>query len=919
MANCLIKKITSDGFGIILNNVKNATLLGITFINCRGIRVSNTVNLTILKCIDCENSDIISCWISESQNITISNSSFLKRVLLIECKGGKVVNNVCGYGLTLSRSEMCVVLNNTIEEVVEGGLFAGCVFTSYNKDVAIVGNIIRSSIVGICVFNDYSLNIFNNTIYANQWCIDVFSQGNITLRGNRLYNASIGLTLTIYSPPFVCGIDIDETNYVNDLPVIFIKDRAREKISFRHEIGEVIFLNCTNLTLSETTIKYGGINVRFCRDLHIINNKISDSYAGIFVYTEVASEGTYVTIIENNTIFHNTYGILFDATTAYDTPTVVIKGNIFYENYIGCEILNCLLFENNYFFRNEIAIDTWASVRTRFENNTLIKNREGLYLDGGVSTRIVNNSFIENEELAITLGFNCGFTQTYENAFINNNNNTTQVWEGHLIGHENGNCWNSSSAGNFWSNWLSPDNNSDGFVDKPYPVPLAGHNDFLPLTRPSRIIIVHEFCPAASCWKVPIEAEVWGSKLPITSVKLHYKYQNEEFLTRDLELQGGDGRHGKYLCTLDFSYNPKICEVEYYITAEDESGNLESTNMFWFAFEKSVPQRPTNLQVEVSPTSSSLFWLPPLHNGSSSLLFYNIYRGISPENKSLLASVDANTTSFVDTNVTPGITYYYHVTAVNAIGESEPSNTVCVTVPLAKLTAKILVAKSTLRSDEENEFRVIVADAETGEPVKNATVSLSTQLPGKFESLAGQTDANGTFTTKFVAGNVNASIFGKLVANISAEHYENATTSILLGILPGEMKISVEIDKTAVKVGENFTVVVSVKDENGRGVENATVEIFVGQNGVVAGEYQKVTNAEGGAVFTFSALKEGNLVFQVIAKKEGFAEAKSGAGVWIKSVPEQGIDFGIPLALLLIVLLIVGIWEGMKGRQKISS
>ncbi|MEM3888384.1 MAG: hypothetical protein QXO11_08145, partial [Thermoplasmata archaeon] len=61
------------------------------------------------------------------------------------------------------------------------------------------------------------------------------------------------------------------------------------------------------------------------------------------------------------------------------------------------------------------------------------------------------------------------------------------------------------------------------------------------------------------------------------------------------------------------------------------------------------------------------------------------------------------------------------------------------------------------------------------------------------------------------------------------------------------------------------------------------------------------------------------LVFQVVAKKEGYAEARSGVGVWIKAVPEQGIDFGIPFALLLIVLLIVGIWEERKGGQKISS
>ncbi|MEM4293105.1 MAG: hypothetical protein QXJ27_02915, partial [Thermoplasmata archaeon] len=216
-------------------------------------------------------------------------------------------------------------------------------------------------------------------------------------------------------------------------------------------------------------------------------------------------------------------------------------------------------------------------------------------------------------------------------------------------------------------------------------------------------------------------------------------------------------------------------------------------------------------------------------------------------------------------------------------------------------------------SGEEILLSVLVTYAD-GEGVENATVSLSTQLPGRFESEIGQTDANGTFTTKFVAGNVNSSVFGKVVATVSAEGYENATASILLGILPKEMRITVEVDKPEVRVGENFTVVVWVRDENGKGIENASVEIC--GNGMVTGEYQKFTDGQGRAVFTFSALKDGNLLLQVVAKKEGHAEARAGAGVFIKAMHEQKIDLSIPLALLLIFLICLSFWVERRERPR---
>jgi fibronectin type 3 domain-containing protein len=63
---------------------------------------------------------------------------------------------------------------------------------------------------------------------------------------------------------------------------------------------------------------------------------------------------------------------------------------------------------------------------------------------------------------------------------------------------------------------------------------------------------------------------------------------------------------------------------------------------------------------------------------------YNVYRGTSSggEGSTPLNSTPINGTSYVDTNVTAGMTYYYVVTSVGSNGvQSAPSNETEASVP----------------------------------------------------------------------------------------------------------------------------------------------------------------------------------------------------------------------------------------------
>lgn len=80
----------------------------------------------------------------------------------------------------------------------------------------------------------------------------------------------------------------------------------------------------------------------------------------------------------------------------------------------------------------------------------------------------------------------------------------------------------------------------------------------------------------------------------------------------------------------------------------------------------SLSQIPGNLQVALS-------WTIPSTNNGGAITSYKVYRGITSGGETLVASGGCsalgNVTSCTDSGLTNGTTYYYQVSAVNAVGE----------------------------------------------------------------------------------------------------------------------------------------------------------------------------------------------------------------------------------------------------------
>ncbi|MDG6220588.1 MAG: fibronectin type III domain-containing protein, partial [Candidatus Thermoplasmatota archaeon] len=90
------------------------------------------------------------------------------------------------------------------------------------------------------------------------------------------------------------------------------------------------------------------------------------------------------------------------------------------------------------------------------------------------------------------------------------------------------------------------------------------------------------------------------------------------------------------------------------------------------AIPATVPGAPRNLAVTSGNAQVSLSWQTPSSNGGSAITGYKIYWGTTSGN--LPNAISVAGTSYTHTDRTNGQTYYYHISAINTVGEGAKSS-----------------------------------------------------------------------------------------------------------------------------------------------------------------------------------------------------------------------------------------------------
>ena len=125
----------------------------------------------------------------------------------------------------------------------------------------------------------------------------------------------------------------------------------------------------------------------------------------------------------------------------------------------------------------------------------------------------------------------------------------------------------------------------------------------------------------------------------------------------------------------------------YQVAAVNVAGEGPRTTIV-SATPRTVPSAPTLTSATGGTGNVTLVWTAPASDGGSPVTKYSVYRGISAGSEAFLRDAGTSLT-FVDSSVSPGITYHYMLTAWNSQGESLRSNEVIGTpfgVPSAPLS-----------------------------------------------------------------------------------------------------------------------------------------------------------------------------------------------------------------------------------------
>jgi parallel beta-helix repeat protein len=358
---------------------------------------------------------------------------------------------------------------------------------------------------GIYLYASRNNSLYNNTCWKNQMGVSLYDSGHNTLIGNDCSLNTFGGVTISQSPDIILkqntlnddGISIDGnelshwnthvidvSNKVNGKPVLYYSNQSGTIVP--DEAGQIIVANCSDFIiedhdLSHTTV---GIILAYSSNTLIVNNTCSNDSYGIRLYASsdntlmdnncsgdgygISVGGRYVGIMDGNTLIGN------NCSNAQ-----------YYGIYVYCSSGNSLV--NNTCSNNTHGIGLYLSYSNSLIGNNCSSNSErGIWLWSANGNTLTCNQLCYNQQYGIYItSIYTNSNRFWNNIFYHNNGAGDTFDLTHCQAYDDGdNLWNSMDGyGNYWSDWTTPDNDSNGIVDLPYEIDgSAGAKDNYPRT-----------------------------------------------------------------------------------------------------------------------------------------------------------------------------------------------------------------------------------------------------------------------------------------------------------------------------------------------------------------------------------------------------------------------------------------------------
>jgi len=606
----------------VRNSGSNTGDAGIEFSNAPNCRVSNLLS----------NGNAAGIIVSSSDNCVIANSNASHNnedgVYLYSSAYSIVENNTfhsnSRFGLLVEQSYGCTVRNNSADS---NGLSGIQLETSDRSFVA--NNTASSNLVGIRVLGSFHDTVTDNRVsHNNESGVAIDYSRSAAVAGNVMTRN--GVTLQGQFPEQWNSHDIDSSNTVNGNPIYYWKNTTGGTVPAG--AGEVILANATAVTVENEHLDGGdiGVIIAFSSNNVIRNNTASsNNLYGVQIYYSPGNLAVNNTLDQN--LVHGIY-VLQSNASIIDNNTIGYNGrsgvNIYYSS-ADSSVTNNAISSNSPF-----GIEVHGSDRVVVSGNRVVGdgNGYGIYLERGNYDKILRNVIDSNQEGILT--------ELSENVTVANNTVTDGFQGVYIKGFGENYCPNPSVYGN-----VVYSNIAGGIIFDLANGGKAYHNDLIDNGNQAWDYVTNAWDDG-----YPDGGNFWSDYTGV-----------DQFNGPDQDIPGSDG----------------IGDSPYII-----DGNSQDRYPLMRPWNSLAPEIPPSAPRLFNATPGdyqvTLTWLSPLHNGTSPIENYTIYRGTTSGGEAFLASITP-TLTYLDTSLTNGQIYYYQISAVTSVGEGIRSREVSAT------------------------------------------------------------------------------------------------------------------------------------------------------------------------------------------------------------------------------------------------